>query len=79
VRRTRRRGSQRDRSLTVSPGPEAFHAETLEIAWVCTSREEAVARLSIAAISRAAGVKISLSSHEARRVVPRGTPQGRGA
>jgi hypothetical protein len=39
----------------VSPGgPEAFHAATLEIALVCSGREEAVARLSLAAISRAA-------------------------
>ena len=55
-RRTRRRGSQRDRSLTVSPDPEAFSAATLEIAWVCTSRERTVERLSLAPISRAAGM-----------------------
>jgi len=42
-RRTRRRSSQRDRSLTVSPGPEAFPEGTLEIALVCTGRKEAVA------------------------------------
>jgi hypothetical protein len=40
---TRRRGSQRDRSLTVSPDPEAFPEGTLEIALVRTGREEAVA------------------------------------
>jgi hypothetical protein len=40
---TRRRGSQSDRSLIVSPGPEAFPEGTLEIALVCTGREEAVA------------------------------------
>ncbi len=44
---TRRRGSQRDRSLTLSPGPEAFPEGTLEIAWVCTKREQTVARLSL--------------------------------
>jgi hypothetical protein len=27
----------------VSPGPEAFHAATLEIALVCAGREKAVA------------------------------------
>jgi hypothetical protein len=75
---TRRRGSQRDKSLHVSPGPEAFHAATLEIALVCTGREEAIARLSLAAISRAAGVDDLPSPHEARRVVPRGMPLGRG-
>src|SRR5712691_4564402 len=50
----RRRGSQRDRSLTVSPGLEAFSAATLEIALVCDGPERTVARLSLAAISRAA-------------------------
>jgi hypothetical protein len=39
----------------VSPGPEAFPEGTLEIALVCAGRERAVARLSLAAISRAAG------------------------
>jgi len=47
----RRRGSQRDRTLSVSHGPEAFHARTLEIALVCTSREQTVAPLSLAPIS----------------------------
>ncbi len=50
----RRRGSQRDRSLIVSPGPEAFPEGTLEIALVCIGREKTVAQLSLAAISRAA-------------------------
>jgi hypothetical protein len=76
-RQTRRRGSQNDRSLTVSPGPEAFSAATLEIALVCTGREQTDGRLSLAAISRAARRDDSLTHHEARRVVPRGTPQGR--
>ena len=53
---TRRRGSQRDRSFHVSPGPEAFPEGTLEIALVCGSRERTFARLSIAPISRAAGM-----------------------
>src|SRR5438105_2736234 len=39
-RRTRRRGSQRGKSLHVSPGPEAFPAGTLEIALVRTGRKE---------------------------------------
>ena len=75
---TRRRGSQGDKCLSVIHGPEAFPEGTLEIALVCTGREKAVAQLSLAAISRAAGRDDSLSSHEARRVVPRGMPQGRG-
>jgi len=29
----------------MSPGPEAFSAGTLEIAWVCAGRERTVARL----------------------------------
>jgi len=74
-RRTRRRGSQRDRSLTVSPGPEAFHAATLEIALVCTGREPTVARLSLAPISRAAGMDDSPSGS---RDPPRG-PAGNAA
>ena len=37
-------------------GPEAFSAATLEIAWVCTGRERTVERLSLAPISRAAGM-----------------------
>jgi hypothetical protein len=44
------------RSLSVSPGPETFPEGTLEIALVCTSRARTVDRLSLAAISRAAGV-----------------------
>jgi hypothetical protein len=71
-------GSRRDKSLTVSPRPKAFHAETLEIAWVCTGRERTVITLSLAPISRAARGDDSLMPHQARRVVPRGTPQGRG-
>ena len=39
----------------MSPGPEAFSAATLEIAWVCTGRKRTVERLSLAPISRAAG------------------------
>ena len=35
-------GSQRDKGRTVRPGPKAFHAETLEIAWVCAGREGTV-------------------------------------
>jgi len=62
----------------MSPGSEAFHAATLEIAWVCTGREQTVARLSLAPISRAAGMDEFLPPQEARRVVPRGMPQGRG-
>jgi len=42
------------KSLTVSPGPEAFPEGTLEIAWVCTGRERTIVRLSLAPISRAA-------------------------
>jgi len=57
---SRRRGSQRDRSVTVSPGPEAGPAATLEIAWVCTGREQTVARLCLAPISRAAAGEVSL-------------------
>jgi len=38
----------------MSLGPEAFPEGTLEIAWVRTGREETLARLSLAAISRAA-------------------------
>jgi len=54
----------------VSPGLEAFTAETLEIALVCTGRYRAISRLSLAPISRAAGVdSLPLPSHEARRVV----------
>jgi hypothetical protein len=45
----------------VSPGPEAFFAATLEIALVCTGREKAAARLSLAAISRAARWEDSLT------------------
>ena len=52
----RRRGSQRERSLTLSPGPKAFAAATLEIAWVCIGRERTDAELSLAPISRAAGL-----------------------
>ena len=62
----------------MSPGPEAFSAATLEIALVCTGREEQAAPLSLAAISRAAHRDDSLMPHQARRVVPRGMPQGRG-
>ncbi len=40
----------------MSPGPEAFSAATLEIAWVCIGRERTEAELSLAPISRAAGV-----------------------
>jgi len=40
--------------LTVSPGPEALSAGTLEIALVWTGREQAVVRLFLAPISRAA-------------------------
>jgi hypothetical protein len=72
-------GSQRDKSQTRRPGPKAFHAETLEIAWVCTGREQTVVRLPLAPISRAARGDDSLIPHLARRVVPRGTPQGRDA
>ncbi len=66
---TRRRGSQCDKSLTVSPGPEAFSEGTLEIALVRTSREKPVARLSLAAISRAAGM-------DDFPLVTRGPPRG---
>ena len=70
-------GSQRDKSLTVRPGPKAFHAETLEIALVCTG----VSGLSSDFRShrfreRRAGM-IPSRPHQARRVVSRGTPQGR--
>jgi hypothetical protein len=44
----------------MSPGPEAFHAATLEIALVCTGCEEPVAQLSLAAISRAAAWTVLL-------------------
>ena len=77
-RRSRRRGSQRDRSLTVSSGPEAFPEGTLEIALVCTGRERTVVRLSLAAISRAARMDDSLTPQKARRVVPRGNAAGPG-
>jgi len=72
---TRRQGSQRDRSRTVSPGPEAFPEGTLEIAWVCTSRERTVERLSLAPISRAAG---RMSPVPNTRGPPRG-PAGNAA
>ena len=44
---TRRRGSQRDRSLTVSPGPEAFPEGTLENRVGAHQREQTVAQLSL--------------------------------
>jgi len=40
----------------MSPGPEAFSAGTLEIAWVCIGPERTDAELSLAPISRAAGL-----------------------
>ena len=40
----------------MSPGPEAFSAATLEIAWVCTGRKRTDTRLSLAPISRAASL-----------------------
>jgi len=63
----------------VSAGPEAFHAETLEIALMCTGRVRTVVRLFLAPISRAAGGDgFPSAPYEARGVVPRGMPQGRG-
>jgi len=53
----------------MSPGPEAFHARTLEIALVCTGREQTSAQLSLAPISRAA-------AREGFPYVPRGRPRG---
>jgi hypothetical protein len=75
---TPRRGSQRDRSPTVSPGPEAFPEGTLEIALVCTGREDAVATTLPCSdfVSGRLGDLPSVSL--GGRVVPRGMPQGRG-
>jgi len=62
----------------VSHGPEALHAGTLEIAWVCTGRAQTSGRLSSHRFRERPPGKASLSSHEGGRVVPWGMPQGRG-
>jgi len=62
----------------VSPGPEAFPAGTLEITLVCTGRAEAVASLSLAAISRAAGVDSFPSVTRGPPLVPQGNVAGPG-
>jgi len=68
---TRRRGSERDRSLTLSPGPEAFPEGTLEIAWVCTKVSRPLHDFPFAPISRAAAWA-AFPSVSRRR--PRGPP-----